>query len=270
MTTDEQRAAASLRAQRPRRSKGEGSIFKTTVKGVQVWRATHSVMTDEGKRKIITGTSPSKSEAIARRDRLHRKYLVAQGLADPAILIDKDTPNYTVEEWMHQWMENLDPDVVQANTRERTRGLVRNHILPHIGKRKLLSVQETHINELLKDILPNKKDNNGKPLLGSSPIRGIYYILRDAFTEAERQNLVKRHPLKYIEAPKKGRKTPLNLTERGEDVPKIFEYLLISRRSQGAMDSELLWVEGVGEVRAGMVFNHEPFRGHRQTGSSND
>lgn len=223
--TEADRAAASERAQRRRSAKGNGSVFKVTVHGERVWRATLSITTDEGKRKIITGTSGDKRTAIERRDRRHREWLVQQGQADPRVLIDEDTRVWTVEDWLNKWAEEQPKDEVQGNTRQRNRGLIKNHINPHLGKRKLLSVTETHIQELLKETLPAKKNEDGSQKLGSSPLRAIYYILKDAFTQAERERIITKNPMRFVDAPKKGRKTPLALGERMDDIPKLLAYL---------------------------------------------
>lgn len=193
--------------------------------GERVWRATLSITTDEGKRKIITGTSGDKRTAIERRDRRHREWLVQQGEADPRILTDEDTRVWTMENWLNKWAEEQPKDEVQGNTRQRNRGLIKNHINPHLGHRKLLSVTETHIQELLKETLPAKKNEDGSQKLGSSPLRAIYYILKDAFTQAERERIITKNPMRFVDAPKKGRKNPLALGERMDDIPKLLAYL---------------------------------------------
>jgi integrase len=222
--TPEMREAARERAKGRRQPKGAGSLFRTTVGGETVWRATKS-LTRDGKKKTITGTSPSKSEALKRRDLNERKWLVAQGLEDPVILIEPDAKVWTVGEWLTKWAESQSEEAVQPNTRQRNRGLIKNHIVPHLGTRKLIAVREEHVQQLFKETLPNKRDENGQPLLGSSPIRSVFYILRDAFMEAEREGLIKQTPMKYLTAPKKQRKTPLTIADRMDDLPKLLAFL---------------------------------------------
>jgi hypothetical protein len=138
--TPEMREAARERAKGRRQPKGGGSLFRTTVGGEAVWRATKS-LTRDGTKKTITGTSPSKSEALKRRDLNERRRLVSEGLEDPVILIEPDAKVWTVGEWLTKWAESQSEEAVQPNTRRRNRGLIKNHIVPHLGTRKLLAVR---------------------------------------------------------------------------------------------------------------------------------
>lgn len=222
--TPEQRAAASERAKRPRRGRGEGSIFRTVVNGERVWRATIIDTAPDGSVKKHSGTSADKRTAIERRDKNRRKWLVKQGMEDPAVLRETDQKMWSVEEWLNKWADDQDRSSVQPNTRQRNRGLIKNHINPHIGHRKLLSLTEAHVLELVKETLPGKKDSQGQPLLGSSPIRGVFYILAQALLKAEKDGLIRQSPMKYLTAPSKKRKHKLDLADRLNDIPTLLRY----------------------------------------------
>lgn len=224
--TAEKRAAASARASKTgRRAKGEGTLFRTTVRGEKVWRARVVVYDDNGVRKEITATSADKSTALALRNRKHNIWLVQQGREDPSVLRDEDAPRvWTVGEWLDDWAEKQSTEDVQGNTRQRNRGLIKNHITPHIGTKKLRALKDTDVLTLLKETLPAKRTVEGKKMLGSSPLRAVYYILKNALTEAERQKLINSQPMKFIDPPRKDKHRP-DLRERIEDIPKLKSYL---------------------------------------------
>ena len=225
--SEEMRAAARERAERGRRlPKGAGSVYQTTVRGANVWRAAITVRADEySPPKRIIGTSADRAVAIRRRDRLVLEWQVQQGKVDRSALVGGDERrSWTVAEWFEKWGNEQSPTKVQANTRERNRGLIKNHITPHLGMKTLPRVTTEDITKLLNDTLPSKTNADGTRQLGASPLRGVFYILKAGFLEAEKEGLITTSPLKYLTAPPKPRGSR-EIASRLPDLPKILTYL---------------------------------------------
>jgi integrase len=242
--TPEMREAASERAKRKRRPRGAGTVYRVMVDGERKYRAAMTVWDKDGKRRIITGTSGDQRTAIERRTRAHLVWLVEQGQADPSVLVTPETKVWTVAEWLQKWADEQSPRDVQANTRQRNRGLITNHIVPALGTKKLTALSTLQIQELFEETLPAKKDKDGAPLLGSSPLRGIYYILSSAMEEATKAKIIHEDPMRFMKPPKKTRKNVLNLGERLGDVAKLRRHLQDNR------DDAVYWALSFYGLRA--------------------
>jgi len=215
--------------------RGTGSTFQTTVKGVKVWQATKTVNLGTIKKRV-TGRGSTPQLAWERLEENRNKLLVKYGKAPQSILRQYGkAERLTVEEWLEQWLNSNRRRSIQANSRFRQQGLVKNHILPHIGSKQLRDLTSDHLNALIYVTLPNLKKEDGTQLLGSTPIRGVYYILKQALTEAHSKNKVGYNPITEVEAPKKDDPKNQRIADKVE-VPR-----LIMRATRGTED-EAYWL----------------------------
>lgn len=221
----EMREAARERAAKGRRrARGEGTLYQTTVRGQTVWRASKTVTLADGTKKRVIGTSPAKELAQRNRDRKIDELRVNAGELDRSVLLSNEERATTLAEYLNVWAEKQDPNKVQANTRQRNRGLIANHINPHLGSKQLVRVTADDIGKLMDTTLPGKRNDNGTPMLGGSPLRGVFYVLKQAFEQAEADGLITQTPLRYLKAPGKPKRQH-NLSGRLDDLLTIMNHL---------------------------------------------
>lgn len=215
--------------------RGTGSTFQTTVRGVEVWQATKTITIDHIKKRV-TGRGATPVEAWKRLEENHTRLLVKYGKAPASFLrgYSKET-KLTVQEWLGQWMSDKSNKKVAPNTKFRQQGIIENHINPYIGSKQLRDLDEDHIRKLIYDTLPNLKNKDGSQKLGSSPIRGAYYILKQALEVAHKQNLVGYNAIAAIKPPAKDKPKD----ERIEDKTDIPKKLILSTRKK---DTEAYWI----------------------------
>ena len=191
------------------RANGEGSVYQTTVRGQMVWRASFSipyVVEIDGKTerrwKRVCGTSPSKSEAIARRQALLERWQgvplradaptsAAQGAQEPGSM----TVAELFSEWLTWKTANPDtPNAIGVNVARMYSRSIALHIVPALGGAKIGTVSRRELAKFLTETLPAKKKADGSPLLGSSPKRQIRNILSMAFAWALDQEYITANP----------------------------------------------------------------------------
>lgn len=224
-TWDEtKRAEASKRARGPRSPKGEGSLYRTTVRNKVVWRAKKTFKAPDGERRTIVGTGQTRAEAQERLEYLHLRWLANNGHIKDA---DTTHPhnNPLLTSVIEQWMERQEADGVKANTRVRNRSLIKNHITPHFKGRRVKDITEQDIKAFINEHLPKKQNKTGGRLLGPSPVRSIFYILKATFTIAEQDETIIDNPMKHLRAPRKPKADKTSLSYRVDDYSNLFSAL---------------------------------------------
>jgi integrase len=216
-------------------AKPEGYTFEVTVRGKKVWQATKPVIIG-GIDTRVTGRGATPHEAWKRLEKNYIKRLVKFGEAPPSLLrtID-DGEVITVEGWLSQWFDAVKNKKVSPNARFRQQGLMKNHIFPHIGSKRLRELNSDHINTLIYTTLPNLKNPDGTRRLGSSPIRGVYYILKPALELALKKGRIGYDLMADVEAPDKDKAK----NERIADKIHIPMKLIASTRKH---DDAAYWV----------------------------
>ncbi|MCT2988166.1 hypothetical protein EFN19_02390, partial [Propionibacterium freudenreichii] len=93
-------------------------------------------------------------------------------------------------------------------THQRYAGLLKNHIAPHpIAKKHLDEVSRQDVEGFLDD-LAAKRNEHGKPQLGTSPRRTIHDLLSQIFVKATRDEVIAKNPMLTVERAKKKHKAP--------------------------------------------------------------
>lgn len=150
-------------------------------------------------RKRVTGTGRSKPEALARLKENREAFEKGEAKRGKTRLSSKAT----VRTLFDEWDKNNKAGAVSSTMAWKYEGYFKNHILPHIGDRRLDSLTETDLLTLFNLTLPAKKDDKGRQLLGGPARRNIYMALSGCLKFAVRQHYIAVNPLEAVKPPRK-------------------------------------------------------------------
>jgi len=106
-----------------------------------------------------------------------------------------------VDEWLDYWVDNIASVRVRARTLATYRTMIRLHLNPYIGKRRLDQLQPEHLEQTYKQLL-------GKGLSPASVLR-VHRMLHRALKIAMQRDRVARNVATLVEPPRQERpKTP--------------------------------------------------------------
>lgn len=195
-----------------RRTSGEGGLtrktgFYTDSEGTRVpydyWQASREVpaeMLPKGMtRKRVTGSGRTKAEALARLNENWEAFGKGEAKRGKTRLSGKAT----VRTLFAEWDRNNKAGAVSSTMAWKYQRYFENHILPHIGDRRLDSLTETDLLTLFNHTLPAKRDAHGNQLLGGPARRNIYMALSGCLKFAVRQHYLAVNPLDAVKAPRK-------------------------------------------------------------------
>lgn len=153
-----------------------------------------------GVRKQKWETFDTKREAKAYKEKV--EYSKSAGL--PVVLPTAKT----VEELMDDFVENYGREKWSHSNYARSKSLIQNYIIPYIGKMKLKDISPRWIESYYHTLLqqkraprPGMKDDN-KNLVSSSTVRSVHKLLRCAFGQAARWELIESNPFEKVMAPR--------------------------------------------------------------------
>lgn len=194
------------------RAKGEGGLskktgFYTEADGRKVpynyWQASREVpaeMLPQGMvRKRVTGSGETKQKALAALALNYEAFGKGEAKRGKTRLSGKATVRTLFEEWD----TNNKAGAVSSTMAWKYEGYFKNHILPHIGSKRLDALTETDLLTLFNLTLPAKLDKKGGPLLGGPARRNIYMALSGCLKFAVRQHYIAVNPLEPVPAPRK-------------------------------------------------------------------
>lgn len=209
---DDGRGKRSKRRPGKRNVNGEGSIYQRKDGR---WEAKVFVTTPDGLRKRVSVYGDSWEEANNERTRLQDQE--RRGL--PAV-----TTTMTVGEYMTYWLHEVARPSVRRTTYATYEGAVRLHIVPGIGKRKLKTLQASHIRTWLNGLrkqcqcCAQEKDVNRAAqgavkarccarspqeccgdVLSASSIRHLLRVLRAALQDAVDEDLISRNVARLVQ-----------------------------------------------------------------------
>lgn len=154
----------------------------------------------KGKRRQKWSTFDTKKEAQVYAAKM--EYSKAAGLS---VFLPTSK---TVEDLMKDFVENYGRDKWSHSNYQRCVSIIRNYINPHIGKMKLTDISprwiESYYHTLLQQdsIKPAAKGENKKRQVSTSTVRSIHKLLRCAFGQAERWELISSNPFSKAMAPR--------------------------------------------------------------------
>ena len=166
-----------------RRGNGEGSITRHKRSGL--YMARYTVQTATGpKRKTIYGKT--------RRD-VDEKLTKAKADRDNGGLVF-DADKQTLREYLERWLNNSVKGSVKPVTFESYERTVRNHIIPALGRVKLVKLTPVHLQSFYQERLDSG--------LSPASVRYAHAVLHRALKQAHRWRLVKENAAAATDPPK--------------------------------------------------------------------
>lgn len=227
-------AATSNRS--ARRAHGEGSIYRRLADGRWVGSIELGSQGGHRRRKVVYGKT--EAEVVGKIRQLH--FELARGLP-PA------NSRMTVEELLRRWLSDVVAGRVTPSTLRNYRDIAEQHIIPVLGKRRLIALTPADVQSLLRQKqesrLPRrvstKKGVVEHPATGgysSRTVKLIRGVLGQALGQAERWGMVARNVVTLTDGPREVPSEGRTLTPkqaralldaaRGERLEGVFVLLL--------------------------------------------
>jgi len=150
------------------------TVFKR--RGKWVAEVSTGDYTKTGKPRRTRRVAATKADA----QRLERELLAQR---------DRDIPipraDLTVTDFLQHWIEHIKQTDLAPRTKESYSQIVRDHLLPHVGKHRLVDLHQMHVNRLVKQL-----DHNG---LSAHTQRLVRRTLGVALNYGMRNDLVSRN-----------------------------------------------------------------------------
>lgn len=106
----------------------------------------------------------------------------------------------TVGEFMEDWYRGYVIDNVKTSTRTSYEGIIRNHIMPHIGRIKLIDLKMGNLEGLYKRLLDegNLRRSGG---LSIKSVHNVALVIHKALNEAVRREYIPKNPADIAKVP---------------------------------------------------------------------
>jgi integrase len=178
-----------------RRSQGTGSIY---LRPDGRWCGIIDLGWSNGKRRRRFVYGKSESEVVGKLQEVQRQILTGE----PVL-----TGRETLEEYLECWLLDTLPGTVKPSTERSYGAVVRQHIIPELGRIQLRKLQPAHVRRLLRQKATQPRrdtkyaDKRGEPL---SPrmVQYIHAVLRRALEQARMDELVTRNVAALVKPPK--------------------------------------------------------------------
>ena len=178
---------------KPRRSRGEGALYKRSRDGMWVGQVDLEPGPDGDRRKSKPVYSKDKATAVAKLNKL--KEDLAKGM-EP---VDK---RITVEKWLNTWIEEIAKPHLDPHTYAGYKSSIKNQIIPHIGKRRLATLKPEHVRHLHKAILASTYTRRGEEHhYTTRTVEAAHNVLSKALNDAITEELVHRNVCELAQKP---------------------------------------------------------------------
>ena len=176
-----------------RRPQGDGTIRK---RADGRWEGRIVVGHKHDGRPIFRSVFAKKQgELMGKLAELKEQYAGAELTEDSSI---------TLGEWLKRWMEEYKKPILRSSTYTGYSTDISNHILPHLGNKKLTQIRtadlQKHYNRLLES--GRIRENGTGKGLSNATVRGVHMILREALDSAVREGLIPQNPADGTSPPK--------------------------------------------------------------------
>ena len=248
-----------------RRTKGTGGLWKRTqpklnpttgeLEPVDVWQAAREVPhpSDAGKRKWVTGTGSTPTEANKKLSKNLERHYQRLSIPQPASATIRHG-GQTLQSYLEEWHQELDPNRVSPQLQRKYGQYMRNHVTPHVGGIPIKDLNYTQLKTLFDQTLPAKtKPNSEQQLLGTNARLNIYKVLNQALKVAVKKGTLDRNPLELV--------TPPRYRQPEENIPQLMHvarwlFEKLEEETPEAYDHFLLGIMGLrrGE-RLGLSFS---------------
>jgi integrase len=169
-----------------RRGNGEGSIYQ---RANGQWCATYAAGYDsDGKRRRRTIFATTKEEILAELAKKQSEKLAGQ-LNEPTRL--------RLGAYLDRWLEDASRPTIRATTYESYKGIVKNHLKPHIGGLLLGKLGPAHVQGLYSEMERGGASARTRQL--------THAVLRKAMKQAVRWRLISFNPCDAVDPPRVAR-----------------------------------------------------------------
>ncbi len=108
--------------------------------------------------------------------------------------------NWTVEQWLTHWLEDLTAPYVKVNTLAGYRVAVNHHLIPGIGKHRLTALRPEHLERLYVRLLATT--TNRGTLTRPATAHQVHRTVRTALNEAVRRGYLSKNPALLARTPR--------------------------------------------------------------------
>jgi integrase len=178
-----------------RRGNGEGTIAQRKDGR---WEGRAYVLLPDGRRKRKTVYGKTRADVADSLAEILDQ--VRRGVVTP-------TGNITVASYLESWLEDVVRRKVRPRTFENYHGVVHNHLVPEIGRRRLDRLTTTDVRRMI-----NRKADSG---LAPATVKKLHVVLGSALQHAVRDDLVARNVARLVEVsvPQSASVKPLTVNE---------------------------------------------------------
>ena len=169
---------------RGRGARGLGSVYFEESMGL--WAAQVDLGALDGKRVRRRVRAKSRQEVMAKMRRLQA------GGQSRAVVVPPAT--MTTGEWLEFWADNVLPGTVKDSTLRQYRQVVKDWVLPYVGKVGLVELRPEHVDKMVRDLADAGRAVNTQRLART--------VLRRSLTIAERYGHVPRNVAALTDPPK--------------------------------------------------------------------
>ena len=245
-----------------RGTKGNGTISKRTINGIQYYVGRYTVGRDPGTNKQIQKSVYGKTQKE-----------VATKLREIAHQQDEGTyispAKMTCRQWFETWLTDYNLNI-KENTAVSYRVQVNTNILPYIGALQLTSIDRDRIQKLIVTLAKREES----PLSPKS-CKNVHGIMHKAFEQAVLNGFIPKNPCTHIDLPASQKKVinPLDEAEiksflaaiQGHENELLFKVALFT----GARQAELMGLQwqnvdfDSGTITISQQMIHEKQKGGR-------
>ncbi len=108
----------------------------------------------------------------------------------------------TVGDFLRQWLRDCAEPKVTTKTFERYEEIVRLHLIPNLGQRRLQKLRSLHIQSYLAEALQRGRKDGREGGLSPQTIRHHHRVLHLALKQAVRWQLLTRNPADEVDPPR--------------------------------------------------------------------
>lgn len=178
----------------PRRAPGEGSIYEVKDAAGKITGYEGSIDLEpglNGKRKRKRVRAKTKTEVAK---------LIRDAQRQVAAGMDIGSPRQTMAQFLQHWLDDVVKVKLAAKTHHDYSDAIKRYIAPYIGHLRLNQLTQRHVQELLKKLQKQPKQNRGG-LLSPRTVEYAIGVLKFGLDRAIQERLIEFNPAALVEVP---------------------------------------------------------------------